>query len=100
MFHSLIQKWRSIRTYLPGKVESLDLGACWIQIRNRMHNEETTSADYIARLLNIPENLSILSIIAIGYPDETKSPHPVGKLGYHRVYREAYGDGWKGENHV
>ncbi len=89
-------------TYLMLAAESLDLGACWIQIRNRMHNDEITSADYIAELLKVPDYLSILSIIAIGYADETKSPHPVEELGYENVHREKFGSDStpQGENNV
>ena len=89
-------------TFLLLAAESLDLGACWIQIRNRMHNDEKTSESYIADLLNIPENLSVLSIIALGYADETKSPHPVEELGFENVHREKFSSNstLQGENNV
>jgi len=61
-----------------------------------------TSADYVARLLNIPANLSVLCIIAIGYPDETKSPHPIEELEYESIQREKFGNDsvLQGENNV
>jgi nitroreductase len=77
-------------TYLLLAAESLDLGACWIQIRKRMHNSEMTAESYIAELLGIPDSLSVLSIIAIGYPDEQKSPHPREQLEHDKVHREKY----------
>ncbi len=49
-------------------------GSCWIQIRKRDTRRKTADA-YIKDLLGIPDPLSVESIIAIGYPDETKPGH-------------------------
>jgi nitroreductase len=76
--------------------ESLGLGSCWIQIRERMHNETKTAEAYISELLGIPENMKVESIIAIGYPDEKKSPHPKEKLEYHKVHVDSYGKAYPG----
>jgi nitroreductase len=64
----------------------LDLGSCWIQIRNRMHNDERSSEDYIRGLLELPKNMRVESIISIGYPDEDKLPIPGDQLGYHKIH--------------
>ncbi|MBN2413483.1 nitroreductase family protein [candidate division KSB1 bacterium] len=50
--------------------QSLGLGSCWIQIRNRMHNEAVTSGEYVQQLLQIPEFIKVESIISIGYAEE------------------------------
>ncbi|MCX6178010.1 MAG: nitroreductase family protein [Chlorobiales bacterium] len=60
--------------------ESLGLGSCWIQIRNRQHNEASTAETYIQQLLNLPEHLKVASILAIGHPLEAKPPVPVENL--------------------
>lgn len=65
--------------------ESLGLGSCWIQIRNRLHNDNITSEEYIQKLLDIPENLKIESIIAIGHPDEEKLPVPEKELHFEKI---------------
>ena len=65
--------------------QSLDLGSCWIQIRKRMHNDTTTSEDYIRTLLNIPEGIRIESIIAIGHPAENPQPIPKENLKTDRI---------------
>ncbi len=70
--------------------QSLGLGSCWIQIRKRMHNEQTTSEDYIRRLLNIPDHVHVESIIAIGYPAETREPLPREKLKDEKVRFNRY----------
>ncbi len=68
----------------------LGLGSCWIQIRERMHNTQTTAEEYVRQILAIPENLKVESIIAIGYPNEQKSGHPKEKLQYQKVHLNAY----------
>jgi len=78
-------------TYIFLTAESLGLGACWIQIRKRNHSDSTTAAKYISDILNIPENFEVLSIIAIGYPDEKKSPHKKEVLKYNRIHANGYG---------
>jgi nitroreductase len=70
---------------------SLGLGSCWIQIRKRAHNDSKTSEAFIQEILKIPENLSIESIVAIGYPDEQKTPHPKSKLKYEKISYNGYG---------
>lgn len=60
--------------------QSMGLGSCWIQIRKRMFDDQTTSENYIRNLLNVPEQIRIESIVAIGYPAETKEPIPRLKL--------------------
>jgi len=72
--------------------ESLGLGSCWIQIRKRMHDKKTTAEDYVRDILNVPESLSVESIVAIGYPDEAKVPHGKEELQYEKVHLNSYGE--------
>jgi nitroreductase len=65
--------------------QSLGLGSCWIQIRKRMHSGNLSSEDYVKRVLGLPENLSVLSMIAFGYPDEEKRPVPKETLEYEKI---------------
>ena len=71
--------------------ESMGLGSCWIQIRERMHSETQTSDGYISDILNIPKHLKVEAMIAIGYPDEKKSPRSKEDLQYEKVFYGAYG---------
>ncbi len=70
---------------------SLELGSCWIQIRERKHDDRQTAEAYIAEFLNLPAHMRVESIIAIGYPAETKSAHPKEALPYAKVSMNAYG---------
>ena len=72
--------------------ESMGLGSCWIQIRKRMHDQTTTAQAYIRSILNIPKNLAVESIVAIGYPGEKKPPHRKEKLQYEKVHYGLYGN--------
>jgi len=66
--------------------ESLGLGSCWVQIRNRMYSPDKTAEEYVKEILDIPEEFRVLSIISIGYPDEVKAPHKEENLLYERVH--------------
>ena len=72
--------------------ESLGLGSCWIQIRERMHDDASSSEGYIAELLRIPKTFKVEAVIAIGYPAETKPPHKREELPFDRVYLDLYGN--------
>lgn len=71
--------------------ESLGLGSCWIQIRDRMHAEDMTAESYIAELLDIPKHLKVEAMVAIGHPGEEKAPHPKETLQYEKVFDGSYG---------
>jgi len=69
---------------------SLELGSCWIQIRERMHDTTKTAEAYVKDILNIPGNLRVESIVAIGYPDEKKPPHKKEALQYEKVHHDSF----------
>jgi len=71
--------------------ESMGLGSCWIQIRERMHSEDKRSDDYISEILDIPKHLKVEAMIAIGYPDEKKPPRSKKDLQYEKVFYRTYG---------
>lgn len=53
---------------------SLDLGSCWIQIRNRRHSSSMSAEDYVKQTLSLPDEFLVECIISFGYPDEVKRP--------------------------
>lgn len=71
--------------------QSLGLGSCWIQIRERNHKDNIPAENYIKDRLNIPEDKKVESIISIGYPDEEKQAHKIEDLKFEKVYRNKYG---------
>ncbi len=78
-------------TFIFLAAESLGLRSCWIQIRERMHDEKITSEKYVSEVLNIPSRLKVESIIAVGYPNEKKSPHKKEELQDEKVYHNQHG---------
>jgi len=74
--------------------ESIGLGSCWIQIRERMHDKEKTAPEYISEILNIPSGLKVQSIIAVGYPEKRKPPHAKEDLQYDKIYLNSYGNSY------
>jgi nitroreductase len=77
--------------YIHLAATSLELGSCWIQIRERKHADNKTAEAYVAEVLNLPEHIKVESIIAIGYPDEQKPAHPKESLPYEKVSLNNYG---------
>ena len=76
--------------YIHLAAESVDLGSCWIQIRNRSYDENTSCENYIKNLLNLPDSMKVESIIAIGYPDERREPMPKEYLKYEKIHSNSY----------
>lgn len=94
---SLSDTWMEDSTiaaaYVQLTAESLDLGSCWIQVRNRSYNDHKSTEEYLQDLLNIPTMIKIECMIGIGYPAEQK-PHKTEKdLAYTRVFSNKYGKG-------
>ena len=78
-------------TFIHLAAASLELGSCWIQIRERMHDDTQTAERYIAEILNLPAHIKVVSIVAIGHPDEHKAGHPRESLPYDKVSLNSYG---------
>ena len=78
-------------TIMQLEAETLGLGSCWIQIRNRMaQGEEQTSNDFVKELLHIPEQYEVLAILALGVPDEDKPGRMLEELQYSKIHNEEF----------
>jgi nitroreductase len=78
-------------TFIQLTAESLGLGNCWIQIRDRMHDGTKTAEEYISERLDIPKTMRVEAIIGIGYPDAKKQPRSKNELSYSKVYFQRHG---------
>ncbi|MDP4186249.1 MAG: nitroreductase family protein [Bacteroidota bacterium] len=72
------------------EAEDLGLGSCWVQVRARNHADGYPASEFIKKLLGVPENLEVLSIVAIGYSEEEKKPRVFEKLGYEKIHQNKY----------
>ncbi len=77
-------------TFIQLMADSIGLSSCWIQIRKRAYSSILNSQKYVAGLLDLPEEIVVESIIAIGYPDEIKNPHNKANLNYKKIYKNKY----------
>jgi len=75
--------------------QSMGLGSCWIQIRERRHDAKTTAEEHVRNLLGVPDHLRVASIIALGHPNGSREPVPAHDLDYHKVKHDRYSEGWK-----
>ncbi|NLL05451.1 MAG: NAD(P)H nitroreductase [Clostridiaceae bacterium] len=70
--------------------QSLGLGSCWIQIRDRYHSEDLKSEDYIKGILGIPAKYSVECMVAVGYPAEEKEAYSEEGLLYDKLHFNKY----------
>lgn len=82
-------------TFILLAAVSMGLGACWIQVRGRMYDEKLTAGQKVAEILGLPEGLEVEAIVAVGYPDEFKSPHEAQGLLWERLHKDRYGNPYK-----
>lgn len=72
--------------FMQLQAEALDIGSCWVQIRDRNFSDTVTSAEYINELLDIPMPLQPLSIITFGKKDKQKNPANLVNLSWEKVH--------------
>ncbi len=68
------------------QAEALDIGSCWVQIRDRNFSDTVSSAEYVNELLDIPMPLQPLSIIAFGKKIKQKDPATLSNLLWEKVH--------------
>ncbi|MGA2106640.1 MAG: nitroreductase family protein [Syntrophorhabdales bacterium] len=69
---------------------ALGLGSRWAHMKGNNFNEGTTSTKYIAKLLGLPDNLTVLCILAVGYPGEEMVPYKKDELRFDKVSYNRY----------
>lgn len=72
------------------QAEDLGLGSCWIQIRDRYDAEGNSAEDNVRNILGIPENLRVLSIIALGHKGMERKPFNEDRLLWEKVHLGQY----------
>ena len=72
------------------QAEELGLGSCWIQMRGRGLSDGTSADIVIRGVLNIPDDLSCLCILAIGHKADERKPQNEERLKWENVHLEKY----------
>lgn len=62
--------------------EDLGLGACWCHIYEREGAEAL-----VHQLADIPDNLAVLCVIALGHKDEERKEYDLAKLRYDKIHK-------------
>jgi nitroreductase len=73
------------------QAHALGLGSCWVQIRQRKHDDGTSAESYVRQLLDIPDRLQVEAIVAIGHPAEQKQGVAGEKLERSKIWSNRYG---------
>ena len=70
--------------------EELGLGSCWIQMRGRGLDDGTPADTVIRGVLDIPDNLNCLCILAVGHWTDERKPQDEEKLKWENVHLNKY----------
>lgn len=73
------------------QAEDMGLGSCWIQVRERFTATGMSSNEYVHGILDIPLQLQVLSIIAIGHKGMERKPFDEEHLQWEKVHINKYG---------
>jgi nitroreductase len=65
---------------------SLELGSCWVQIRQRKNEKGRDGEAVVREILGLPEKLRVLSMVAIGKPAQKPRPVPAEKLKFDKIH--------------
>jgi len=73
------------------QAEDLGLGSCWVQMRGRGLSDGTTADTVIRGILDIPENFSVLCVVAFGHKADERKPQNEDKLKWENVHPGKFG---------
>lgn len=68
------------------QAQDLGLGSVWIHMRNRTDEAGNNASDNVKKLLDIPADYEVLSVISIGHPGEERKPYDTAKLQWEKVH--------------
>jgi nitroreductase len=76
-------------TFLQLVAHAMGLGSCWVQVRGRDHDGDTTAGDYVRRVLGLEPTLEVEAVIGLGYPAESPPPRDAKELLRERIRRHS-----------
>ena len=68
------------------QAEELGLGSCWVQMRGRGLADGTSADTVIRGILDIPENYSVLCVVAFGHKADERKPQNEDRLKWEQVH--------------
>lgn len=79
-----------VASYIQLQAEDMGLGSCWVQVAGRETSDGYDSEQFIRDLLDIPLQLAVGCIIAIGHKEKAGKPHNEEKLLWERLHIEKF----------
>lgn len=73
------------------QAEDLGLGSCWVQVRERFTATGMPSNEFVHGLLDLPLQLQVLSIIAVGHKGMERKPFDEEHLQWEKIHINKYG---------
>lgn len=73
------------------QAEDMGLGSCWVQVRERSTATGMPSDEYVREILDIPLQLQVLSVIAIGHKGMERKPFSEEHLQWEKVHINKFG---------
>ena len=73
------------------QAEDLGLGSCWVQVRERFTATGMLSNEFVHGLLDLPLQLQVLSIIAVGHKGMERKPFDEAHLQWEKIHINKYG---------
>ena len=77
--------------YLHLQAEDMGRGSCWVQVRVRFTASGMPSGEYVHEVLDIPLQLQVLSVIAIGHKGMERKPFNEDNLQWEKIHINKYG---------
>ena len=77
--------------YLQLQAEDMGLGSCWVQVRERYTAIGMASDEYVRGILDIPLQLQVLSVIAVGHKGMERKPFDESHLQWEKIHLNKYG---------
>jgi nitroreductase len=74
------------------QAEDLGLGSCWIQVRERYTATGMPSGEFVHGVLDIPLQLQVLSIVAVGHKGMERKPFNEEHLQWEKIHLGKYGN--------
>jgi nitroreductase len=68
------------------QAEDMGLGSCWIQVRCRETADGQSAEDVVRDILDIPLQMQVLSIVAVGHKGMERKPFDEAHLQWEKVH--------------
>lgn len=72
------------------QAEELGLGSCWVQMRDRGLSDGTSADEVLRGILDIPDEMCVLCVLAVGHKAEERKPQDEEKLKWENVHIAKY----------